>query len=157
MEEASPQEKITWIIIFTLLGENWGIKFEEVQELIEQKEITPVPKTPPFILGITHKRGKIITVIDFALLIGKAPEKVKGSKIIVLKSDKLSIGLRVTSKISTEILPEELASNGVVFKENRGEENLILGQKIVSKDKTKINLLECGRIIEFLEHYPFNY
>lgn len=155
MKEKKAKKKKVWIVQFDFSGETWGIKFEDIQEILEEKKVTPVPKTPPFIMGVIHQRGRVITVIDLALLMGLVPGKDAESKVVFLKNDTMDIGLLVRSKITTELLPEELVETGLMVKEKRIEGRLIITKKIIKKDKTQINLLESDRISEFLDRYPF--
>ena len=149
------KEKTTWIVQFKLSGEIWGIKFEDIQEVIEKKEITPVPKTPPFIIGIIHQRGKIITVIDFAILMGEKPPGDEESKIVYLKSDQMDVGLLVRSKMSTELIPERSLKEATLVKEDGTKEKLTLKRKLTLNNTLQLNLLEKDKVINFLKQYPF--
>ncbi|MDY6863556.1 MAG: chemotaxis protein CheW, partial [Thermodesulfobacteriota bacterium] len=88
------EDKAVQIILFSLSGKSWGIKFEDIKEIIEVRQITPVPKTPPFISGIINHRGNILTIIDLALFAEQSPGNEKGYfKIFHLKSNKMNLGL----------------------------------------------------------------
>jgi len=52
------------VIIFFLGNEEYGIDIKNVREIIAIPQITRVPKTPVYILGIANYRGNVITVID---------------------------------------------------------------------------------------------
>jgi Chemotaxis signal transduction protein len=153
MEKSPFQEKTAWLVLFELLGETWGIRFADIQELLEIKEITPVPKAPSFISGITHKRGKIITVLDLGLLVGEVQKANKEIKIIYLKSAVLDIGLLITSKVSSELLPDALEITGLVVKKFGENEKMTIEKSIIRAGKKIINVLEVGQLIKSLEEY----
>jgi chemotaxis signal transduction protein len=153
MEKSPFQEKTAWLVLFELLGETWGIRFADIQELLETKEITPVPKAPSFISGITHKRGKIITVLDLGLLFGEVQKANKEIKIIYLKSAVLDIGLLITSKVSSELLPDALEITGLVVKKFGENEKMTIEKSIIRAGKKIINVLEVGQLIKSLEEY----
>jgi Chemotaxis signal transduction protein len=153
MEKSPFQEKTAWLVLFELLGETWGIRFADIQELLETKEITPVPKAPSFISGITHKRGKIITVLDLGLLVGEVQKANKEIKIIYLKSAVLDIGLLITSKVSSELLPDALEITGLVVKKFGENEKMTIEKSIIRAGKKIINVLEVGQLIKSLEEY----
>ena len=44
--------------------EYYGLKIQYVNEIIGFQEITPVPETEDYIMGLINLRGKIIPVID---------------------------------------------------------------------------------------------
>ena len=41
-----------------------GIEVEEIQEVLRNTSVTPVPKTPPAICGLINLRGQIVTAVD---------------------------------------------------------------------------------------------
>jgi len=153
MEKSPFQEKTVWLVLFELLGETWGIRFSDIQEILETKEITPVPKAPSFISGITHKRGKIITVLDLGLLVGEVQKENKEIRIIHLKSAVLDIGLLITSKVSSELLPDALEISGLVVKKFGENAKITIEKSIIRTGKKIINVLEVGQLIKSLEKY----
>jgi len=153
MKTARFQEKTLWLLLFELLGETWGIRFSDIQEILETKEITPVPKTPPFITGITHKRGKIITVIDLGFLAGETQRESGEIRIIHLKSPGLDIGLLIKSKVSSELLPGAIETKGSVVKEVGQQGKVSIEKSIIRNGPDNINVLEVDQLIKSLEKY----
>ncbi|MGE5953215.1 MAG: chemotaxis protein CheW [Qipengyuania vulgaris] len=58
------------LLMCTIAGRRAAIPAVEVQSVIEVDNITPIPGTPDFILGLTALRSQALTVIDCALAIG---------------------------------------------------------------------------------------
>lgn len=54
-------------LIFTLENASFGISILGVNEIIGLLEITPIPKSPPYLKGIINLRGKLIPVIDLRI------------------------------------------------------------------------------------------
>ncbi|PMP63127.1 MAG: chemotaxis protein CheW, partial [Caldimicrobium thiodismutans] len=54
------------VVTFYLEDFLFGIYAEKVMEINKDLDITPVPLSAPYILGIMNLRGQIITVIDLA-------------------------------------------------------------------------------------------
>jgi purine-binding chemotaxis protein CheW len=52
------------IVEFMLADERYGIESGYVREVYPMKDYTPLPCTPPFVLGLLNVRGRIISVID---------------------------------------------------------------------------------------------
>ena len=52
------------VVEFRLAQERYAIERDYVREVCPLKELTPVPCTPPFILGVVNVRGQMIPVID---------------------------------------------------------------------------------------------
>src|SRR5262249_53998132 len=49
---------------FRLAHESYGIASSYVREVYPLRELTPLPGTPPFVLGIINVRGEILSVLD---------------------------------------------------------------------------------------------
>jgi purine-binding chemotaxis protein CheW len=67
-----------------------GIQIEylrEAFELIDQKDIIPIPFTPTFILGVMNIRGEIVPVISMEQVLGLGVTPPDCSKIIVIDHD----------------------------------------------------------------------
>jgi purine-binding chemotaxis protein CheW len=82
------------VIEFLLAQEKYGIDASYVREVYHARNLTPVPCTPPFVLGIINVRGQIISVIDLKKFFN-LPEKGLGdlNKVIILKSDATEFGV----------------------------------------------------------------
>jgi purine-binding chemotaxis protein CheW len=78
---------------FTLEDKFFGIPLENVKEIVEEKEITPVPLSSDYLEGVMNLRGEPITVIDMRKKIG-----LKGTstsrEIILCLINGMVLGLR---------------------------------------------------------------
>ncbi|MFW6346310.1 MAG: chemotaxis protein CheW [Halomonas sp.] len=52
------------VLTFMLDGEWFGVEIHNIQEVIEYRAVTPVPRTPDFMLGVINLRGKVFPVVD---------------------------------------------------------------------------------------------
>ena len=156
LDESASEKATIRVILFKLSGETWGIDFKDIQEVLEVRRTTPVPKTPSFIPGVINQRGRIITVIDFALLLGEEENSEQGTRIVHLRSDKGNVGLLIRSKLLMDSLPEKLVEAGKVVERSAIIPDVPLERRIVQKDKTEISLVDGEKIIALIERYPFN-
>lgn len=60
------------VIAFRLGNELVGIDIKKVIKITNHLEITPVPKTPDYILGVMNLRGNIVPVVDLKRKLGLA-------------------------------------------------------------------------------------
>lgn len=63
-ESADASGERVEVLEFVLAYERYGIESRFVREVYPLKAVTPVPCTPPFVLGIINVRGRILSVID---------------------------------------------------------------------------------------------
>ncbi|MCC6514325.1 MAG: purine-binding chemotaxis protein CheW [Geothrix sp.] len=86
------------LVTFTLDGVEFGLDIDRVQEITHRTDITPVPGSPSFILGVINLRGLIIPVIDSRNRFHLAPqEPTTKTRIIVLRLASGPTGLQVES------------------------------------------------------------
>jgi purine-binding chemotaxis protein CheW len=55
---------------FQLSGESYAVEMPFVSETLPLADFTPVFCTPPFVLGVTNVRGKIISIVDLRRFFG---------------------------------------------------------------------------------------
>lgn len=82
------------VVEFLLAYETYGIESSYVREVYHLKEITPLPDTPPFVLGIINVRGQIVSVIDVKKLFD-LPERglTDLNKVIIVRSKEMELGI----------------------------------------------------------------
>ena len=82
------------VIQFSLAYEAYGIETLYVREVFPLKELTPLPSTPAFLLGITNVRGKIFPVMDIKKFFN-LPEKglTDLNKLIILHNENLELAV----------------------------------------------------------------
>jgi purine-binding chemotaxis protein CheW len=57
-------------IIFSLENFKYALPIDRVLEIGTVPKITPIPKTPNWLLGVTNLRGDIFSVVDLQLFLG---------------------------------------------------------------------------------------
>ncbi|MGC2521005.1 MAG: chemotaxis protein CheW [Burkholderiales bacterium] len=82
------------VIEFVLAFENYAIETRYVREVEPLDNLTPLPCTPAFVLGIVNIRGEILSVIDLRKFF-ELPEKglTDLNKVIVLESGNMLFGI----------------------------------------------------------------
>ena len=85
-------------VTFTLEGEVYGINVMQVQEVLRETEVAPVPGAPYYVIGIINLRGNVVSVIDARTRFGlSSKEKDDLTRIIVIEASKHTIGILVDS------------------------------------------------------------
>lgn len=83
-------------ITFKCSDEIYGISIKYVNEIIGLSQITKVPETQDYLIGLINLRGKIIPVIDVRIRFGKEPlEYNDRTCVIVIDVKSTVIGLIV--------------------------------------------------------------
>ncbi|MGM0646448.1 MAG: chemotaxis protein CheW [Thermodesulfobacteriota bacterium] len=101
-------------LTFHLADEVYGVPILKVQEIIGIKELTKVPKVPPYIKGVLNLRGKVIPVVDLRVKFGMPEqEDSRSTSIIIFQIEKAGndvvVGVRVDGvKEVVDIKAEEI-------------------------------------------------
>lgn len=105
-EKEKPAGESIEVVEFLLAYETYGIESSYVREICPLKDLTPVPCTPPFVLGIINVRGEIVSVIDLKKFFD-LPEKglTDLNKVLVLKNDRMEFGLLADAILGVRSLP----------------------------------------------------
>jgi purine-binding chemotaxis protein CheW len=94
IEPATSAKDRLAVVTFELAGEHYAIEVSHVREVHALKELTPVPCTPPFILGIVNVRGQILTVIDFKEFVGLPKQGISDmNKVIIVRDGDMQLGI----------------------------------------------------------------
>ena len=95
--EAAAEEYLE-VVEFLLAYEKYCIESSYVREIYPLKEFTPLPCTPPFVLGIVNVRGQILSVIDIKKFFD-LPEKglTDLNKVIIVHNDGMELGILADS------------------------------------------------------------
>ncbi|HSW16285.1 MAG TPA: chemotaxis protein CheW [Ramlibacter sp.] len=68
--DASPPAESLELLEFRLAQERYALETRHVSEVVPLGDLTPVPCTPPFVLGVVNLRGRIVPVMDIKKFIG---------------------------------------------------------------------------------------
>ena len=60
----SEAQELVQLCIFELSDRFFGLSIFDVQAIMEDAEITPVPTTPSFLKGVINLRGNIVPIVD---------------------------------------------------------------------------------------------
>ena len=82
------------LLVFSLAGERYAVDTAHVQDVVPLREITPLPCTPSFVLGVVNHRGRIVPVLDFRRLFGLSAEGVpEGARFVVAEAEGMTFAL----------------------------------------------------------------
>ncbi len=137
------------MVIFVLDGQFYGIGIEAVESIIKVQPITKLPHVPPYIIGLTNLRGKVLPVFSLVKRFN-LPERAEmnTNRIIVVHAEREMAGLMVDGVSEVETVPfENIGKPPAVA---AGEEaNYISG--IAKLDDRLVILLDLKKVISL--HY----
>ncbi len=100
-------DEILQLVSFNVGAEEFAINILNVQEINRIVEITRVPNSPEFVIGVINLRGKVIPIIDLRMRLGlESVERDKNTRIIVFEFDSKVLGF-VVDKVNEVIRIEQ--------------------------------------------------
>jgi len=130
---------------FRLGRELYGINVMQVREVLRYVEITPVPGTPDFVLGIINLRGNVVTVIDARRRLSLETAEVNDhTRIVIVEANNQVIGILVDSVAEVVNLKQsEVESTPHIG----NDENSKFFQGVYNKNAELLILLELNALI----------
>ncbi|MDF9409184.1 MAG: Chemotaxis protein CheW [Pelotomaculum sp. PtaB.Bin013] len=96
------------ILGFFLNGEKYAVESVFIREVCPLKEMTPLPCTPPFILGIINIRGQILSVVDinkFFGITGKGTNVL--NKTIIVHNNEMEFAIPAETITGVSYIPQD--------------------------------------------------
>lgn len=149
-EREQKAEEYFEVVEFLLAYEKYAIETAYIREVYPLRELTPLPCTPRFVLGIINVRGQILSVIDIKKFFD-LPEKglTDLNKVIILHTNNMEFGiladkiLGVRSIAAGEMQPSLPTLTGIRAEYLKGvteEMRIILdAKKILNDDRILVH------------------
>jgi purine-binding chemotaxis protein CheW len=131
-------------LAFTLGEEIYAVPLLSVKEVIAIPEVTTVPQTPNYFLGIMNLRGQVISVIDLRTKLSIKPKSDAETAVIIFDLHPNSIGVVVDS-IDSVLNPgeDEIADKPEIQSQKSTE--YITG--VFHQDKRLVLLLDISKTL----------
>ncbi len=138
------------VVEFLLAHERYALQTEFIREIYPLNDLTPLPGTPSFVLGVINVRGRIVSIVDLKKFF-ELPEKglTDLNKIIIIQSDIMEFGILADEIVEVRtILVSELQTSFITLTEIRSEylkgvtqDRLVVldAEKILSDKKIVVN------------------
>jgi purine-binding chemotaxis protein CheW len=113
-------------VIFRLGAGRYGVSAPLVREVQALAGYTPLPGTPPFVLGLINLRGRLLAALDIRPLLGSAASPPSpGAALLIVSASGIEVGLLVdevieVSRSATQLAPALSSVEGQMLAWVRG-------------------------------------
>ncbi len=105
---AKPAYSSLEVLAFRLGVENYALEARYVREVYPLRNLTPLPCTPPFVLGVVNLRGRILAVLDLKRLLGLPDEGLTDlHRVIVVGDDAFELGVLADIDVDMRSIPTD--------------------------------------------------
>ncbi len=97
------------VVEFMLAHEKYAIELTHIREVYPLIEITSLPRTPSFVMGIINVRGQILSVIDVKKFFDLPAKGLTNlNQVIILKNDEMEFGILADMILGVRLIPVEI-------------------------------------------------
>jgi purine-binding chemotaxis protein CheW len=129
------------LLIFSLQGSKYALDLRDVAEVLEPPLIFPIPRAPLFFPGIMNFHGKLVSVLDLAGFLNRAPRNPHG-KVMVLDPRLANLAVWVD-------MVESIVATDAVLEEDECSEPLVV--KVLTMADGEVRMLAVEKLLEKLE------
>jgi len=134
-------------VVFKLLSEEYGIDIQKVTTIEQVKPIARVPKTPKYLTGVLNLRGEIIPIIDLRTRFNLPETEInEETRIIIIKTEGVSIGLTVDTVVEVLQLSEESIENVSGFSKELSQDYILGVGKVDDRIVTLLNIEKLAKL-----------
>lgn len=136
--EAEPSsegiELLRELLVFELDESAYAISVERIREIVRMRNLTPLPRSPGWMLGVMALRGEVVEVVDLRSRLGlPAGNPNRSSRIIVLHGDAERVtGILVDSVSEVFRVPEDRVMPAQGFEVTSVTEICSRGEEFIS-------------------------
>jgi purine-binding chemotaxis protein CheW len=108
------REQSLEVVQFLLGRETYAIESKYILEVRALTELTPLPFTPAFVLGIINVRGQIFSVVNLKSFLNLTQQGISDlDKIILLQSPHMEYGILADKILGVFFIPQDSVQAGL--------------------------------------------
>lgn len=112
-EEAAAPARTVELLTFSCAGAAYAVNASDVVEVVPLVDPTPVPGTPPAVLGVVNHRGRVLAVVDVGRLLAPADQSAsRVGLLVVVTAGEASFAIRADSVPELVTVEEQELSIG---------------------------------------------
>lgn len=138
------------LVVFRLGQEEYGLRIDQIKEVVITPKITALPQTPGFIKGVANIRGNIIAILDLEEKFnitrrGDQETSLQNNYTLVIESEDYKMGVLVKEVPNTLTASEADVEHTLITGEVTGEQGYIRG--VVKLEKRLIILIDIFKVL----------
>ncbi|MFT4415672.1 chemotaxis protein CheW [Fredinandcohnia humi] len=137
------------VVVFFTSVEEFGLPVQNVISIERYQQVKSIPHMPKYMVGVLTIRGELVPIVDTSIILfNKSVEVTDKTRIIVTKTDTLSVGLIVDdAKEILDIAMDQIKQLNLTYQVSP----YITG--VATLDGRLVTLLEPTKLFEALEGF----
>lgn len=133
-----------WVAEFPVGQERFALPLESLRAVLPLSVVTPVPMSPPHVVGVLRFDGRIISVLSLASLL-KSPGWRQDPTVVVL----VDPGWGRLTALDCEAIPRAVPISAAVVEAARaahGERSVV--EVVMPGDRQRLNVIDLRKLLE---------
>lgn len=81
-------DRVVEFLTCELAGSPYALPVDRIREIVRMRSLTPLPRTPKWLLGVISLRGEVVQVVDLRMCLGLPESDIgRATRIIVLHGE----------------------------------------------------------------------
>jgi chemotaxis signal transduction protein len=136
-------EALTWLAEFPIGEEQYAIPLEALRAAVPLKMVTPVPLSPPHVIGILRFQGQILTALSLSSLLGGRGWREDPAVLLVVDP---GVGGRLLA-LDCERIPKPVPLPHALVEEARARSTGAVAE-VTLPGLHQVNLLDLRRLMD---------
>lgn len=117
--------KMHAIVVFQIGNQLYGSPIHDVKEVVKAPDISPIPQTQDYILGVANVRGSVISIVDTESRVSASPAMTPKDSdfILVINSEEFQVGILVKTVPKTVMIEEPSINKSASVLQNLTEDD----------------------------------
>lgn len=129
------------IVVFKLMGHEFGMDITKVLEILNYEEVRPVPNVPHYVEGIINVRGTVYPIFNLRKRLNMKPtENTSEAKFVLLHLEDVRVGFLVDSISEILAVDEERVEKAPQMLDKNRNSNKTIDYIIKEEDRMVIVL-----------------
>ncbi|MEP0367964.1 MAG: chemotaxis protein CheW [Cyclobacteriaceae bacterium] len=136
------------VVVFLLGNQQYGVPIHDVKEVVNAPDISPIPQTQDYILGVANVRGSVISIVDAESRVSSSSTKDAKNTgfVLVINSEEFQAGIKVKTVPKTVMIEEPSINKSASVLQNLTEDDeFIIG--IAKHEDQMIFLVDILKMI----------
>lgn len=123
LSEPEGDSRTIMVVEFLLTPELYVVDTTFVTEVLPLRNLTPIPGTPPYVIGIMNMRGKIISVVNLKSFFNLPQKGLSAqNRVVVMRYQEMEFGIVTDGITLTRRIDIETLSRPPALQQDSGSE-----------------------------------
>jgi purine-binding chemotaxis protein CheW len=84
-------------LIVSVGGGDFGVPLRQLLSVEPMPKVVPVPRVPAWLLGVTYRQGRVLSVVDLAAMVSDGGSAWPPTRLLIAADSDAVVGLAVSS------------------------------------------------------------